>query len=112
LILALVALFSFPAQAVFDVGDEVPVSTACEGRETVMELSREDEKDVRSATALFNLYLSEGKCAAFPIRAVKLVYLVHVYTDSKGIISEIWRVETRKLEIFVIVVDPRQRGSI
>jgi len=103
---------SFPAQAVFDVGDEVVVTTACEGRETAMNLSREDERDVRNATMLFNLYLSEGKCVAFPPRVVELVYLVHVYTDSKGVLSEIWRVKTEEMEIFVIVVDPRQRGSV
>jgi len=38
---------------------------------------------------------------------VVLKNLIHVYTDSNGIVSEVWEVEARAGKWFTIVVDPR-----
>jgi len=107
--IALIILSSMPASAIYDRGSMAVAVFICSSEQVVLEIAHQDEREAERVGKIIKGYYDSGVCGYSPggPRMVVLKNLIHVYTDSNGIVSEVWEVEARAGKWFTIVVDPR-----
>jgi hypothetical protein len=107
--IALTILSSMPAGAIYERGSRANAVIICSSEQAVLDIAHEDERAASEVNKKIGEYYDKGICGISPYgpRTVILKDLLHIYTDSNGIVSEVWEVETEVGKWFTIVVDPR-----
>ena len=110
----LVGFLTSEAKAIFDEGAVVLVPFVCRTEQAAFDLSEQDAISIERARAYLKNLIDEGVCGIlFPPPLVTLGRLLHVYTDSNGVISEIRAVLNPRTgqEWFTLTADPRQPST-
>ena len=111
----LIGFLASEAKAIFDEGAVVLVPFICRTEQAAFDLSEQDAISLGRARAYLKNLIDEGVCGIlFPPAHIPLGRLLHVYTDSNGVISEIRAVLNPRTgqEWFTLTADPKQPSPI